>query len=124
METRDAWTMLGLAEDGLRQSLLTVKSANYNAKVTQDNAALQAEVTIAESIAQAAAMRRQGDISAQVGVANAQAARASGMAGAIGAIGSAVGYAGNAYSSWKASQATTTPYSGANFSWSQGRKYY
>ena len=124
METRDAWTMLGMADDGLKQSLLTVKSANYNAKVTQDNAALQASVTIAESIAQAAAMRRQGDISAQVGVANAQAARANGMAGAIGAIGSAVGYAGNAYSSWKATQAATPTYSGASFSWSQGRKAY
>jgi hypothetical protein len=108
METRDAWAMLGLADDGLKQSLLTVKSANYNAKVTQDNAALQAQVTIAESIAQAAAMRRQGDISAQVGVANAQAARSQGMAGALGAIGQSVGYAGNAYSSWKASQATTS----------------
>ena len=104
METRDNWTMLGMTDEGLKQSLLTVKSANYNAKVTQDNAALQAQVTIAESIAQAAAMRRQGDISAQVGVANAQAARANGTAGAIGAIGSAVGYAGNAYSSWKAAQ--------------------
>ena len=110
MQDRDAWTMLGLADDGLKQSLLTVKSANYNAKVTQDNAALQAEVTIAESIAQAAAMRRQGDISAQVGVANAQAARSQGAAAALGAIGNAAGYAGNAYSSWKASQSPAASY--------------
>lgn len=105
MEYRDAWTMLGLTDDGLKQSLLTVKTANWNAKITQDNAALQAGVVMAEAVAQAAAMRRQGDISAQVGVANAQAARAQGQASALGAIGSAIGYAGNAYSSWKASQA-------------------
>lgn len=107
MQTRDAWTMLGLAEDGLRQSLLTVKTANWNAKVAQDNASLQASVVMAEAMAQAAAMRRQGDISAQVGVANAQAARAAGQASALAAISSAVGSAGNAYSSWKASQNPT-----------------
>jgi len=106
MQTRDAYAMLGLADEGLKRSLLTVQQANYNAKVTQDNAALQARVTIAESVAQAAAMRRQGDISAQVGVANAQAARASGTASAIGAIGSAAGSLGNAYSSWVGSNPT------------------
>lgn len=106
MQTRDAWTMLGFAEDGMRQSLLTVKTANWNAKIAQDNASLQAGVVMAEAVAQAAAMRRQGDISAQVGVANAQAARASGQASALGAIGNAVGFAGDAYSSWKSSQNT------------------
>lgn len=106
MQTRDAYAMLGMADEGLKRSLLTVQQANYNAKVTQDNAALQARVTIAESVAQAAAMRRQGDISAQVGVANAQAARASGTASAIGAIGSAAGSLGNAYSSFVSSNPT------------------
>lgn len=130
MQTRDAWAMLGLAEDGLRQSLLTVQSANYNAKVTQDNAALQASVTIAEATAQAAAMRRQGDISAQVGVANAQAARSMGTAGALSAIGNAAGYAGNAYAAWKNTQSPVS-YSGSTFNWSttgsttgSARKYY
>ncbi len=115
MERRDNWTMLGHVQDGLTESLLTVKSANYNAKVTESNAALKAQVTMAEAIAQAAAMRRQGDISAQVGVANAQAARAQGSAAAIAGIGNAAGSLGNAYSSWKGSQ---TSYSAGNGSFS------
>lgn len=86
METRDAWTMLGIAEDSLRRSLLTVKTANINAAITQENAALQAGVMMAEAMADANAMRRQGDIAAAVGVANGQAARASGYASAIGSL--------------------------------------
>lgn len=124
MQTRDAYTMLAMADEGLKTSLLTVTEANYNAQVTEKNAALQASVTIAEATAQAAAMRRQGDISAQVGVANAQAARAGGTSAAIGMIGQAAGFAGNAYTSWKNSQSPAASYSGANFSWSNGRKYY
>jgi len=114
MERRDNFSMLGLAQDGLTESLLTVKSANYNAKVTESNAALKAQVTMAEAIAQAAAMRRQGDISAQVGVANAQAARSQGTAAAIAGIGNAAGSLGNAYSSWKGSQ-VSSPYASNSY---------
>ena len=108
MAMRDSYSMLGMADEGMKSSLLTVMTANYSAKVTQDNAALQASVAMAEATAQAAAMRRQGDISAQVGVANGQAARAQGSAAAISAIGNAVGYGASAYKSWSSSQATTS----------------
>lgn len=104
MQTRDAWTMLGMAKDDLKKTLLTVKTANWNAKIAQDNAALQAGVVMAEAVAQASAIRRQGDIAAAVGVANGQAARAQGNMAAIGAISQGVGYAGDAYSAWKSSQ--------------------
>ena len=123
MQQRSAHTMIGMADEGLTSSLLTVKTANYNAKVTQDNAALQASVAIATATAEAAAMRRQGDISALVGVANAQAARAQGSAAAISAIGSAVGYGASAYQSWSSSQSpasstygnwSSTSYAGPN----------
>lgn len=127
MKQRDLYAMIGLAEDGMRQTLLTVKTANWNAKITEENAAMQAGVVMAEAMAQAASMRRQGDIVAQVGVANAQAARYQGTAAALAGIGNALSSAGNAYASWKAGQAqpaTTNTYSGANFSWSNGRKYY
>ena len=108
MMERDMYTMIGTAEDGLRQSLLTVKTANMNAQVMESNAALKAQVTIAEATAQAAAMRRQGDISAAVGVANGQAAYYGGQATAIAAIGNAAGYAGQAYSAWKSSSASAS----------------
>ena len=108
MEHRDAWTMLGLTDDGLKRSLLTVKTANWNAKVTEQNAALQANVAMSEAIARAAAMRRQGDISAQVGVANAQAAYYGGQAAALGGLSNAVSGAATAYTSWKNSQPTYT----------------
>jgi len=120
MQRRDALTMIGMAEDGLRQSMLTRKEADLSASVMRSNAALQAQVTIAEATAQANAMRRQGDISKQVGVANAQAAYYGGMSNAIGAIGSAARYAGSAYSSWKASSASTPSYNFAGSSYSQG----
>lgn len=115
MQQRDAYTMLSMADDGVKQTLLTVKEANYNAQVTQQNASLQAGVAMAEATAQAAAMRRQGDISAQVGVANGQAARAAGSSAALSAIGSAAGYAGKAYSSWKATQSSYQAPSYANY---------
>jgi hypothetical protein len=113
MGRRDALAMIGIGEEGLTKSLLTVKSANYNANITIQNAALKANVTIAEAMAQAAAMRRQGDISEQVGVANAQAARSQGQAAAISGISNAVSSATNAYSTWKAGQ-TSVPYRASN----------
>jgi hypothetical protein len=115
MAMRDSYSMLGMADEGMKSSLLTVMSANYNAKVTEDNAALQAGVAMAEATAQAAAMRRQGDISAAVGVANGQAARAAGSSAALSAIGNAVGYAGNAYTSWKGTQTSYQAPSFANY---------
>ena len=102
MARRDAYTMLAAADEGLKSSILTTMTANYNAQVTESNAALQASVAIAQATADAAAMRRQGDISAAVGVANAQAARAAGSAAALGAIGNAVGYGASAYQAWTA----------------------
>lgn len=101
LNKRAMYSMIGDAEDGLRQSLLTVKSANLNAQVTEQNAALQAKVTISESIARAAAMRRQGDINAAVGVANGQAAYYGGQAAAIGAIGNAAGSFQNTYLNYR-----------------------
>jgi|DEB0MinimDraft_6_1074348.scaffolds.fasta_scaffold03154_2 3-hydroxymyristoyl/3-hydroxydecanoyl-(acyl carrier protein) dehydratase len=109
MKQRDLYAMIGLAEDGLRQSILTVKTANWNARITEENAAMQAGVVMAEAMAQAAAMRRQGDIVAQVGVANAQAARYQGTAAALAGIGNALSSAGSAYASWKAGQPTAQP---------------
>ena len=101
LNKRALYSMIGDVEDGLRQSLLTVKSANLNAQVTEQNAALQANVAISESIARAAAMRRQGDISAAVGVANGQAAYYGGQASAIGAIGNAAGSFQNTYLNYR-----------------------
>lgn len=104
MQTRDAYTMLGDAEDALRTSLLTVKTANINAAITQENAALQAGVMMAEAMADAAAMVRQGEIYAAVGVANGSAARASGYASALGNLSAAAPGLSNAYTNWKNSQ--------------------
>jgi hypothetical protein len=124
MLTRDQWTMVGMGADDLKKTLLTVKTANWNAKVTEENAKLQAGVVMAAAVAEAAAMRRQGDIAAAVGVANAQAARAQGNMAAIGAISNAVGYAGDAYSSWKASQTPAFNYTRSVPSYrSAGRSY-
>ena len=101
LNKRALYAMVGMAEDGLRQSLLTVKSANLNAKVTEQNAALQANVAMSEAIARAAAMRRQGDINAQVGVANGQAAYYGGMSAALGGLSNAASSASTAYTSWR-----------------------
>jgi len=120
---RDALTLIGEAEDGLRRSMLTQKEAQLNANVMKANAALQAQVTIAEATAQAAAMRRQGDIAAEVGVANGQAAYYGGLSNAIGAIGSAARYAGQAYNSWKGSQASAVTYPSAPSYASAGSSY-
>jgi hypothetical protein len=106
LATRAQYAMMGDASDGLRKSLLTVKSANMNARVTEQNAALQANVAISESIARAAAMRRQGDISAAVGVANGQAAYYGGQASAIGAIGNAAGSLQNTYLNYRNNSGT------------------
>jgi len=104
IQTRDAYTMLYMASDALRGSLLTVKTANINAQITEENAALQASVAMAEALADAAAMRRQGDISAAVGVANGQAARSAGYGAALGAIGNALPAANQLYQSWRPPQ--------------------
>ncbi len=101
MELRGNLTGLRIADDGMKKTLLTVKSANWDAKIIQDNAALKAEVTMLEALAQAASMRRQGDISEMVGVANAQAARANGMSAALGYLSKGIGYAGQAYASFQ-----------------------
>ena len=122
METRDAYAMIGIADDGIRKSLLTVKTANINANITEKNAALSAQVTMAEAAADAAAMRRQAAILEQVGAANAASARAAGFGSAAGSLMAGIKSLNNAYNNY-----TTTPtntYSGANFSWSNGRKYY
>lgn len=108
LNKRALYTMIGDVEDGLRTSLLTVKSANLNARVTEQNAALQANVAISEAMARGAAMRRQGDISAAVGVANGQAAYYGGQAAAIGAIGNAAGSFQNTYQGWKNSSGTSS----------------
>ena len=108
LNKRALYSMIGDVEDGLRTSLLTVKSANLNARVTEQNAALQANVAISEAIARGAAMRRQGDISAAVGVANGQAAYYGGQAAAIGAIGNAAGSFQQTYSNWKSSSGTAS----------------
>jgi len=115
IQTRDAYTMLHMGKDALRGSLLTVKTANINAQITEENAALQASVAMAEALADAAAMRRQGDISAAVGVANGQAARSAGYGAALSAIGNALPAANTLYQSWRPPQypSTTTATSSA-----------
>jgi hypothetical protein len=119
MQTRDAYSMLGDAEDALRTSLLTVKTANINAAITQENAALQAGVMMAEAMADAAAMVRQGEIYAAVGVANGSAARASGYASALGSLSAAAPGLSNAYTNWRNSQSANSygmSYVGPNMS--------
>ena len=120
MQTRDAYTMLGDAEDALRTSLLTVKTANINAAITQENAALQAGVMMAEAMADAAAMVRQGEIYAAVGVANGSAARASGYASALGNLSAAAPGLSNAYTNWKNSASVSTGVSSFSSSYGSG----
>ena len=102
------YTMLGMAEEGLTSSLLTIYSSQRNADVMEKNAAMQAEVTIAEADMQAAAMMRQGDIMAQVGVANASAARYQGQAATLSALGNAFSHGAQAYNAWQGATDTSS----------------
>lgn len=85
MTNKHLLTLWRMEQEGSDQAYIYRVTARENANVTLANAALQAEVTIAESLARAEAERRGGDIAYKTGQAQASAAMWQGVAGAVNA---------------------------------------
>ncbi len=102
------WTVRNMKEEGEEQAHVIRLTADQQAMVTEYNASLQAELSLAESLRQATAMERSGDVQAATGAAQGSAAM-------WGGIGNAVGAGADAYSSY-VNQPPAYNYTGSAYS--------
>lgn len=109
------WTLKNMEEEGADRAGITRLTASEQASVMEYNAAMQAEMMLAESQARAAATERQGDLAYDQGQAQASSMLWGGISNAFSGFANTYNAMGGSWPWQAGGTGSTYNYSGSAF---------